>query len=219
MRMRDIEAVARAQFPELHNGGDLATNLQALLKINPAKAQQLVPIIQQYAFYQNQAWQAHQAGQRETEQRQLLVDHINQQDNLAGEQIPELAQGGKVASEFRQATRDTIRELGIEKDLEAAYAAGQLTAPIQKAIAELVRARQQTALRASLNEKKWRPPPPPVVRPGPRYDGPSVDEAEIARTINDLPNMSQRNALRAAANVQARLRAANRPRNPNGTWM
>ena len=217
--MQDIQAQARVAFPELFNGGDIAANWQALVKINPAKAQQFLPVAQEYARYYKQAWQAHQAGQNEIRQQQALVDHINQHNDAADREIPELAAGGRVAAEFRQATADLLREYGVEKDINAAYARGEITAPIQKMIAEVVRGRQQAATRAGIEAKRARPIPPPVQRPGPRYDGPSIDESEIARTIQNLPNMSQRDALRAAANAQARLRAAHRPRNPNGTWM
>src|SRR5262249_47584428 len=90
------------------------------------------------------------------------------------------------------------------------------SAGTQNMIYEVAKARVD---RAGLESKRVRAAPSPVQRPGIRHDGPSIDESEIARTIQNLPNMSQRDALRAAANAQARLRAAHRPRNPNGTWM
>src|SRR5262249_37726567 len=116
MRMRDIQSQAQAQFPELLNG-DLAANLQLLAKTNPAKVQQLAPLIQQYAHYQNQAWQAHQAGQLETQQRNVLATFIEQNDAAAEREIPELAAGGQTAQAFKQAVQDTLREFGIEKDM------------------------------------------------------------------------------------------------------
>ncbi|HMF21162.1 MAG TPA: hypothetical protein VKG24_03455 [Pseudolabrys sp.] len=223
-----LDQIARNEFPDIHSVQDAA----ALAKVNPERAKRLVQLVGIRQQIQNQAWAEYQAGQQQARNVEQLRNHVAEQDRLAEQQIPEL-QDTRTAAWFQKEAANTLRSWGLtDQQLRTMHENGQFSAPVQMALADVVRARHgmlpaQRDAREALRSK--RAPVPPVslpIRPGVSHGVPHGNEVEVSRLVNALDNA---NARGASAQTQARIaaeafaaarRAATGNRKPsNGGWM